>query len=168
MTLLCRLGWLLSPALAILWPNTLEIRAPEGRGISKLLGTAVPSSIDSDDRCGAQRTIRTPLQSAALSILFLRTMHPTLFLPAGFKLAITALLAVVPVRLFFLNLCMVPLHVNQFFHSLYLRPPPRNLPEGDCPLSITNSMLCCFLQNGLKNLATRWVTHCAFMIWPAS
>lgn len=80
MTSLCRLGWLLSLTLAALWNNPPEIRAPEGRRISKLLDITVSaSSIDPDGLCGARRTIRAPLQSAMLSIPFLRTMHPTLF-----------------------------------------------------------------------------------------
>ena len=84
-------------------------------------------------------------------MLSMLTMHPTLFLPAGFQLAVTVLLAIVPVRLFFLNPCMALLYVHQFFHSLYLRPPPRNLLEGGLTLSTNNAMLGRrFLQDGLN------------------
>ena len=83
-------------------------------------------------------------------------MHPTLFLLADFRLAVTVLLAVVPVRFFFHNPCMIQLHVNQFVYSLYLRLTPRNFLEGDLTLSTNNAMLGRFLQDGSNNLATRW------------
>ena len=143
---------------ATLWPNPPEIRAPEGRGTAKSMDITVPSSVDPDRACGlclAQRTIRTPFHPSTLSILLMRTMHPALFRLAGFQLAVTVLLAIVPVRLFFLKLCMVPLRVNQFIDSLFLRPPSRNRLEGDLALSFKNA-IGRFLQDGLKNHATRW------------
>ena len=96
------------------------------------------------------------MHSATLSIPFMYTMHPTLFLLADFRLAVTVLLAVVPVRFFFHNPCTIPLHVNQFVYSLYLRLTPRNFLEGDLTLSTNNAMLGRFLQDGSNNLATRW------------
>ena len=139
---------LLLSTLAIFWAHPPEIRAPKGRGI------AMPVYITIF--CRAQRIIKTPLQSARLSIPFLRTMHPTLFLPAGFQLAVTVLLAFLSVRLFFFSPCMVPLRVNQFVYSLHLRPTRRNFLKGDLTLPINNAMLGRFLKDGKNNLATRW------------
>ena len=85
----------------------------------------------------------------------MRTMHHTLSLSTGFQQAVTVLLAIVPVRLFFLYPCMAPLCVNQFIDSLFLRPPPRNLLEGDLALSFNNAMGR-FLKNGFINHALRW------------
>ena len=84
----------------------------------------------------------------------MRTMHHTLSLSTGFQLAVTVLLAIVPVRLFFLYPCMAPLCVNQFIDSLFLRPPSHNRLEGDLALSFKNA-IGRFLQDGLKNHATR-------------
>ena len=62
--------------------------------------TLVPRSGLADGFCHAQRTIGNPLHSTELSIPFMRTMHPTLFLPVGLQLAVTVLPAIAPVRLY--------------------------------------------------------------------
>jgi hypothetical protein len=55
----------------------------------------------------APRTIRTPSRLVKLRTLSYarctarRRRHPTLFLPAGFQLAITVLPTIVPVRLYY-------------------------------------------------------------------
>jgi hypothetical protein len=58
----------------------------------------------------------------------MRSMRSTL---ASFQLAVTVLLAIVPVRLIICLALNPRIHMNQFVHSLYPRPPLlRNLLQG--------------------------------------
>ena len=90
-------------------------------------------------------------------------MHPTVFLPMGFRLAVIVLLTIV--------LCVYispqPARTMTFIHSSYPRPPPpptRNLLEGNftpvmaLPVVPITHMIR-FLQDGSNINALREFSH---------